>query len=454
MIKIGDFSKLTHVTVKTLRHYGELGLLLPAHIDRYTGYRYYTLDQMPRLNRILALKELGFSLEQVAQLLDEDLSLEEMRGMLRLKQMELTRSVSEEQARLASVERRLLQLAQEGRPPQREIALKEIPAQTVLTARVVAASEEAIRPARHSLQTLLCSHLESARLKPASPWFALVDDGPYAENDLEVELAVGVQLNRNQRQGDWGSSPVQLVELPAVQRMASVIHEGDAATLNSAYTHLCAWTQSNGYRIAGAYREIYLPESGVSSSPKTSWDAACIELQSPVQRASIPISIQSLKEQKEKIMEPKTVTKPAFKTIGLAYVGKNEQGEIPELWGRFNHRAAEIPYRGSCAYGLCFANPEGAAEGEFEYIAAFEAPNAETIPAGMVSREVPEYKYAVFTHHGKLDQLGETYEYIYNTWLPQSGHEVHPDKFDMEVYDERFIIGSDDSAFDIYLALK
>jgi DNA-binding transcriptional MerR regulator len=57
MIKIGDFSKLAHVTVKTLHHYGELGLLPPAHIDRYTGYRYYSLEQLPRLNRILALKE-------------------------------------------------------------------------------------------------------------------------------------------------------------------------------------------------------------------------------------------------------------------------------------------------------------------------------------------------------------------------------------------------------------
>jgi AraC family transcriptional regulator len=154
------------------------------------------------------------------------------------------------------------------------------------------------------------------------------------------------------------------------------------------------------------------------------------------------------------MMEPKIVTKPAFKAVGLSYVGKNEQGEIPQLWGVFNQRSAEIQWRGNCAYGLCFSNPEGAAEGEFEYVAAFEVPNDENIPADMVYREVPEYKYAVFTHHGKLDKLGETYEYIYNTWLPQSDYEVHPDKYDMEVYDERFKPDSDESAFDIYVALK
>jgi predicted transcriptional regulator YdeE/DNA-binding transcriptional MerR regulator len=455
MIKIGDFSKLAHVTVKTLHHYGDLGLLPPAHVDRYTGYRYYTLDQLPRLNRILALKELGFSLEQVSQLLDEDLSLEEMRGMLRLKQMELTRTLAEEQARLNGVQRRLLQIAQEGHLPHNEIALKTIPSQTALTARVVAASDDALIPARNSLQSLLCDHLDRAHLKPVTPWFALVDEGPFTESGLEVELAIGVQLRQNQRQGDWGSSPIRVQVLPEVENMASVIHQGEIATLNSAYTQLYAWTQANGYQINGTYREIYLSDPGDSMQPQAHLDASFTELQIPVRRASIPISILSPEERKEQtIMEPKIITKPAFKAIGLSYVGKNEQGEIPQMWGTFNQRAAEIPWRGNCAYGLCFSDPKGAAEGEFEYVAAFEVPNNDKIPEGMVYREVPEYKYVVFTHHGKLDKLGETYEYIYNTWLPQLGLELHPDKYDMEVYDERFIPDSDDSAFDIYVAIQ
>ena len=73
MIKIGDFSKLSLVSVRTLRYYEEMGLLAPIQVDRFTGYRYYSFDQLPRLNRILALKDLGFSLEQIAQMLDEGL---------------------------------------------------------------------------------------------------------------------------------------------------------------------------------------------------------------------------------------------------------------------------------------------------------------------------------------------------------------------------------------------
>ena len=153
-------------------------------------------------------------------------------------------------------------------------------------------------------------------------------------------------------------------------------------------------------------------------------------------------------------MKPKIITKPAFKTVGLSYVGKNLQGEIPQMWGVFNSRFNEIAALNDICFGLCFSKVEGATEGEFEYLAATEVVDDKNIPDGMVFRVVPEYKYAVFTHHGKLDKLGDTYEYIYNTWLPQSGLEVHPDKYDMELYDERFIPDSDDSALDIYIAIQ
>ena len=69
MLKIGYFARISQVTVKTLHHYDRIGLLKPAHVDPFTSYRYYTIDQLGQLNRILALKDLGLSLEQIAQLL-------------------------------------------------------------------------------------------------------------------------------------------------------------------------------------------------------------------------------------------------------------------------------------------------------------------------------------------------------------------------------------------------
>lgn len=155
-------------------------------------------------------------------------------------------------------------------------------------------------------------------------------------------------------------------------------------------------------------------------------------------------------------MQPKIVNRPAFKAVGLSYVGKNEHGEIGEMWGRFNRICDPIKRINSKeAFGLCFSTVHGPARpGEFEYVACFQVADDKDVPAGMVYREVPAYKYAVFTHQGKLDSLHETYQYIYNTGLAQAGLNPHPDKYDMEVYDQDFILGSEDSKFYIYVAVE
>src|SRR5512143_3025631 len=113
MIRIGDFSKLSRVSIKTLRFYDEMGLLKPIEVDRFTGYRYYEFDQLPRLYRILALKDLGFSLEEIGRLFEGDLPTEQMRGMLKLRQAEIRQQVAEEAERLERVEYRLRQIEQE-----------------------------------------------------------------------------------------------------------------------------------------------------------------------------------------------------------------------------------------------------------------------------------------------------------------------------------------------------
>ncbi len=96
MIRIGDFSKLSRVSIKALRFYDEMGLLKPISVDRFSGYRFYEYNQLPRLHRILALKDLGFSLEEIGHLLAGDLSAEQMRGMLKLRQAEIRQKVREE----------------------------------------------------------------------------------------------------------------------------------------------------------------------------------------------------------------------------------------------------------------------------------------------------------------------------------------------------------------------
>lgn len=112
MLKIGDFAKMAQVSTKTVRYYDQRGLLKPAWIDRFSGYRYYTAEQLTRLNHILALKELRFTLDQIGHILETPLSLDELRGMFRLKHAELERHIQEEQSRLARIESRLAQIEQ------------------------------------------------------------------------------------------------------------------------------------------------------------------------------------------------------------------------------------------------------------------------------------------------------------------------------------------------------
>src|ERR1041384_8327488 len=107
MFKIGEFSKLVQVSVPTLRYYDQVGLLKPVKVDNLTGYRYYSASQLPRLHRILALKGLGFSLEQIGAVLDEGLTPEQIRGMLRLRHAQLSQHLAEMQGQLVDVGMRL-----------------------------------------------------------------------------------------------------------------------------------------------------------------------------------------------------------------------------------------------------------------------------------------------------------------------------------------------------------
>jgi DNA-binding transcriptional MerR regulator len=137
MFRVGDFSRIGQVSIKTLHHYDAIGLLKPAATDAGTGYRLYTIEQLARLHRIVALKELGFSLEQIAQLIDDDLSLEAIRAILHTKQEELQQRIAAEQERLRRVASRLRLIEQEGRMSHFEVVIRPIAALEILGVREV-----------------------------------------------------------------------------------------------------------------------------------------------------------------------------------------------------------------------------------------------------------------------------------------------------------------------------
>ena len=136
MIKIGDFARLSQVSVVTLRYYDEMDLLKPVRVDPFTGYRFYSADQLPRLNRILALKDLGFSLDQIRLMLADGLTSKQLRGMLTMQRKEVEKRLADEQERLRRIEARLRQIELEDKMPKYDVIVKNTPAMLVASRRV------------------------------------------------------------------------------------------------------------------------------------------------------------------------------------------------------------------------------------------------------------------------------------------------------------------------------
>ena len=135
-LKIGEFSRLAQVTIKTLHHYDELGLLKPVSIDALTNYRYYAIEQLPRIHRIVALKDLGLSLEQIKLMMDEEMPIEQIRGMLRLKQAEARQQMREVRQQLAMIEFRLRMIEAETDFPILDVVMKSLDSMHVLSLTV------------------------------------------------------------------------------------------------------------------------------------------------------------------------------------------------------------------------------------------------------------------------------------------------------------------------------
>src|SRR5215470_9414106 len=135
MLRIGDFARLSQVSIKALRFYDEIGLLKPSFVDRTTGYRYYAPQLLARLNQIPAFKELGFSLAEITSLVQTDLSDQQMRNLLQRKRAELSRRIAQEQAQLIQVDAWLQQLSGSAQIAEPPIVLKQAPAQLVASVR-------------------------------------------------------------------------------------------------------------------------------------------------------------------------------------------------------------------------------------------------------------------------------------------------------------------------------
>lgn len=251
MFKIGDFSRMSRVSVKALRHYDDVGLLEPAHVDEESGYRYYTAEQLALLNRILALKDLGFSLEQIARLLKEGLSPAEMRGMLRLRQQEIQQRMEEEQGRLERVEARLRQIEQESGASPYDVIVKQT------DARLIAGLRATIPDFPHiqALFAEMYTDLHRLGIRTRGPHIVFWHDREYCETAIDVEVAAAIEPCPIARfEPSLRVRPRELAE----ETVLSVVHQGEYGGIEHAYTPLLEYIANHRYQVAGAFRVLVL----------------------------------------------------------------------------------------------------------------------------------------------------------------------------------------------------
>lgn len=271
MLKIGDFARLGQVSVVTLRHYDECGLLKPTRIDRFTGYRYYSVALLPRLNRILALKDLGFSLEQIEQVLNDELTLEQLHGMLTLKHAQVEQHVADEQARLARIAARLRQIEMEKTMTQIEVILKTIPAMTVVSRQITIPTNDEVPEYLNPAFREVWEHVTAQKGVATGPHFSIWHQAPDVYTNEVVEAIVPVSNTVAE------TDRINVYELEEAQ-VASAVHHGDFDDFTQLHTAILQWIEANGYESVGGYREIYIKHDPSDYSESTT------EVQIPVKQ--------------------------------------------------------------------------------------------------------------------------------------------------------------------------
>lgn len=272
MFSIGAFAAMGRVSVRMLRHYDAIGLLRPARVDEFSGYRFYEAEQLRRLNRLVALKDLGLNLDQVKSILDEELDGAGLRGLLRRREDELRDQIAADRDRLTRVRARLALVEAEGEAPAGPVTIEPLAAVRValVHGRAASSDHEDVGPVVGGLFGDLFGAL--GRRTPEGPAIATyrpLEDGALA---VQVCAPVGSQFDT----AEFAGTGVEVADLPGHPTAATYLHRGVMAEIGVAYQVLAAWIEDAGHSTDGTAREVYLTSH---PEPEERWRTA---IQMPV----------------------------------------------------------------------------------------------------------------------------------------------------------------------------
>jgi DNA-binding transcriptional MerR regulator len=257
--------------VKTLHHYDDVGLLRPARVDRETGYRFYEAAQVAQVRRIRNLRALGFSLEEIAEVLDDHATSQSLLDLLHAKREELEQLVGETHDRLAQLDTWLNQITQEATMPRLDVVVKKVDSQLVASKRERITRTDRLGEMFADVEAHVARH--GGRI--VGPGTFISYDTEYHDGgwDHETFFAIATPIPQ--------AEDIRVYELPGVPAMASLIYQGQHdAACEAARQSLATWIEENGYRMNGPDRLVFLECGG---DPE---QGAVIEFQYPVEKAA------------------------------------------------------------------------------------------------------------------------------------------------------------------------
>ena len=251
MFRIGDFSRIARVSARLLRFYDEIGLFVPAHADSRSGYRYYAFTQLAELNRILVLKELGFELDQVREILRSKVNPSELRNLLLLRRNDVEQTLAVESRRLQQIETRISQLETDGELSADDVVVRAEPAREIISLRRTVPSFAAARGLILELHDRARRHLP----RGGKPTLLAIAHSPQFEQD-EIDVEFGYVLDEPTDTG-FGQGLTRRT-LEAVDRMAICVRVGLPEDAHLITAKIGRYLAASGETLAGPSREVFL----------------------------------------------------------------------------------------------------------------------------------------------------------------------------------------------------
>lgn len=248
MLKIGDFSKMTRISIRMLHHYDEIGLLKPQKVDDFTGYRYYEEQQLLEAGRIRALREMGFCLTAIGEVLSQYQNVREMEAFFQKHRGEIEAQSRELQRKLHLIDSTLRWLGKDGTMSGYDVTLKTLPELYVASVRRVIPSYEM----EGLLWKILMEETEPLGVRAGSPCYtkAVFYDGEFKDSGVDVEVQKSVQ-------GKYPDTEhVKFKTVPEVQ-IASAVYKGSYEQIGAVNGAVAKWIYDNGYELDGISFNIY-----------------------------------------------------------------------------------------------------------------------------------------------------------------------------------------------------